>query len=380
MDAVQLATADLGAKYRFVYTSSRFVRAIIADLKRRSPHCAAIGVCRPPPEHCPGTRESNRERGTPVVKPAPTVCIIIPTYNRAQLVTRSIDSVLAQSYGDIGLIVVDDGSHDETDSTLRRYEDEPRVRVVRHEHNRGVTAAKNSGLDLIPPDSKYFGILDSDDVLLPDAVAVLVRVFESSGEAYSQVMGWYRDRRGAEVSGEMPYREGLVTYQDALCGRFRGDFWKLVRRAMLGDGRFEERASGGEASLWWPMLKHRPGWLVPDVVGLVDTAGVDRISARGYSPDEALQKMWAYQAVLDAVGPDMRRLAPRQFGDASAQMAKWAVLAGCSGRARRASWQAVRASPSRRSIMIGLLALAPPTLFRWLVNARAGVGARLGSG
>lgn len=312
------------------------------------------------------------------MKRAHAVCIVIPTHNRARLVSRSIDSVLAQSYSDIGVVVVDDGSSDETESVLSRYRRESRVRLVRHEHNRGVTAAKNSGLNLIPPDSRYFGILDSDDALLPDAVEVLVRVFESTDDTYSQVMGWYRDRDGSEGSGRMPYREGIVTYEDALCGRFSGDFWKLVRRDMLGARRFEERASGGEVSVWWPMLKERPGWLVPDVVGICDTAGIDRVSARGFSPHEALPKMWAYQAVLDAVGPDMRRVAPRQFGAANAQMAKWAALAGCAGRARHASWLGMRASPSARSVMMGLFTVMPPFALRWLVSMLAEARARRG--
>ena len=310
---------------------------------------------------------------------APTVCIVIPTYNRAGLITRSVDSALAQTYSDIGVIVVDDGSTDETEALLGRYEADSRVRLARHDHNRGVTAAKNTGLSLIPVASRYFGILDSDDVLLPEAIDILTRVFESSEGAYSQVMGWYRDPDGREGSGRMPYREGVVTYEDALCGRFRGDFWKLVQRDMLGAERFEERASGGEASLWWPLLKRKPGWLVPEVVGIVDTAGDDRISARGYTPAESLQKMWAYEAVLDAVGADMQRLAPRQFADANLEMAKWAAFAGCGDRARRASWQALRANPSARSVMTGLLSITPPPVLRWLVNRRASRRARIGA-
>ncbi len=313
------------------------------------------------------------------MKRAPAVCIVIPTYNRARLVPRSVDSVLAQTYTDVGVLIVDDGSTDETEVMLRRYAADARVHVVRHKTNRGVTAAKNVGLGLVPVDSRYFGILDSDDVLLPEAIETLTRVFASSDGAYSQVMGWYRRRDGAEGSGQMPYREGLVTYEDALCGRFRGDFWKLVQRDMLGGQRFEERASGGEASLWWPLLRRKPGWLVHEVVGIVDTAGADRISVRGYTPAESLQKMWAYQAVLQAVGSDMREVAPRQYAEANGEMAKWAALAGCGRRARHASWQALRASPSARSVMIGLLTIAPPSMLRWFVDRRVRWRVRTGA-
>jgi hypothetical protein len=225
-------------------------------------------------------------------------------------------------------------------------------------------------LDNVPAESKYVGILDSDDVLLPDAVSSLVRVFEDTGDSYSQVIGWYRDRDGDELSGQMTSREGVVTYQDALCGRFEGEFWKLVPRDMLGARRFEERASGGEVSVWWPMLKEKPGWLIGDVVGEYDTSGHDRISLRGYSPAIADQKMWAYLAVLSAVGQDMRKVAPALFASANSEMAKWAALAGHRQRARQGSWQAIRARPSVRSFFIGLVALAPTSIVRGLVNAR----------
>lgn len=307
------------------------------------------------------------------MNPAPNVCIIVTTYNRASLVARSVDSVLSQTYSRCTVIVVDDGSSDETPAALQQYAAETRVHLVRHAQNRGVTAAKNTGLGLLPDDTDYFGILDSDDILLPDAVGSLVGVFEATGDAYSQVMGWYRDTAGTEISGHMTYREGEVSYLDALCGRFRGDFWKLFRRDMLGGRRFDERASGGEVCVWWPMLKEKPGWLIPDVIGLVDTSGSDRISVRGFSPTEAEPKMWAYHAVLEAVGPDMRRMAPRQFASANVEMAKWAALAGRRGLARRASWDAFRARPSARSILIGLLALAPTSMARRVANARTAV-------
>lgn len=305
------------------------------------------------------------------MNPAPGVHIVVTTYNRAPLVAHSVDSVLNQTHAGCRVIIVDDGSTDETQVVLQQYAAEPRVRLVRHAQNRGVTAAKNAGLDLLPGTADYFGTLDSDDILLPGAVASLVRVFETTGGVYSQVMGWYRDAAGAEMRGHMTYREGEISYQDALCGRFRGEFWKLVRCDMLGARRFDERASGGEVSVWWPMLKEKPGWLIPDVVGLYDASGSDRISVRGFSPSEAEPKMWAYRAVLEAVGWDMRRVAPRQFASANVEMAKWAALAGRRGLAFRATWEAFRARPSARSVLIGILSLAPTSVARRVANARA---------
>ena len=73
------------------------------------------------------------------------VSIIMATYNRAATLPRAVDSVLRQDYAKWELIIVDDGSTDETEQILKGLRD-PRIIVVRHERNRGATAAKNSGL------------------------------------------------------------------------------------------------------------------------------------------------------------------------------------------------------------------------------------------
>ncbi len=76
--------------------------------------------------------------------PSPLVSVIIPTYNRASLITQAVDSVLAQSYRAVEIIVVDDGSTDETEAVLARYGHS--IRVI-HQPNRGRSEARNTGLE-----------------------------------------------------------------------------------------------------------------------------------------------------------------------------------------------------------------------------------------
>lgn len=310
---------------------------------------------------------------------APPVAIVIPTYNRASLVGRAIDSVLAQSYPNIQVIVVDDGSRDGTVELLRHYDTDKRVRVVRHPSNRGVTAAKNTGLGAIDHDCRYVGILDSDDVLLPRAIETLEAVFVASPDRYSQVLGWHEDRETGFLRGRMTARSGEVTYLDALNGRFAGDFWHLARRDLLGDMRFEERASGGEGALWWRLLKARPAWLVSDVVGVVDASGADRVSGWDGTADGARSRMWAYQATIDAVGEDLRRESPRRFGLMMAELSKWAAVAGEVPRARSASRAALRYAPSPRTLALTVLARAPGAVVRTVAVSRTTLRERLGA-
>ncbi len=96
----------------------------------------------------------------------PAVSVIIPTYNRAHVLGRAIRSVLAQSYCDFELIVVDDGSTDDT-ATLPECIHE-RVTLVRQD-NRGVSAARNTGIRYSR--GRLLAFLDSDDEWLPDKLA-----------------------------------------------------------------------------------------------------------------------------------------------------------------------------------------------------------------
>ncbi len=100
------------------------------------------------------------------------VSVIMPTWNRAQVIGAAIHSVLAQSHHNIELIVVDDHSTDETASVVQAIRD-PRITFVRNRHSKGVCGARNTGLDAATGDWVFF--LDSDNQWKEEMVAVLLR-------------------------------------------------------------------------------------------------------------------------------------------------------------------------------------------------------------
>jgi glycosyltransferase involved in cell wall biosynthesis len=97
----------------------------------------------------------------------PYFSIIIPTYNRASIVKRAIDAVLQQSFHDFEVIVVDDGSTDDTQEILQSIIDS-RISLV-YQSNKGVCAARNTGASKAT--GKYLLFYDSDDILLPSALS-----------------------------------------------------------------------------------------------------------------------------------------------------------------------------------------------------------------
>lgn len=90
--------------------------------------------------------------------------VIIPLYNKAQYIGRCLNSVLAQSFNDFELIVVDDGSTDEGPSIVASYRD-PRIRLI-HQENAGVSAARNRGV--VEAQAAWLAFLDADDEYFPN--------------------------------------------------------------------------------------------------------------------------------------------------------------------------------------------------------------------
>ena len=93
-------------------------------------------------------------------KDKPLISIIVATYNRAKTISRAIDSILAQTYDNFEIIIVDDGSADDTLKILSKYND-AKIKIIKHEINKGVCAAKNTGFNHIS--GEWFTLLDSVD-------------------------------------------------------------------------------------------------------------------------------------------------------------------------------------------------------------------------
>jgi glycosyltransferase involved in cell wall biosynthesis len=109
---------------------------------------------------------------------APTFSIVIPTYNRASFISATIESVLAQTFGDFELIVVDDGSSDGTDEIVKSIAD-PRV-SYHYKENEERAVARNTGTSL--SSGRYITFFDSDDVLYENHLAIALELIERYNE------------------------------------------------------------------------------------------------------------------------------------------------------------------------------------------------------
>jgi len=124
-----------------------------------------------------------------------TVSVVVPTYNRAGIVGRAIDSALTQTYEDLEVIVVDDASTDDTGAVVGEYG--PRVRYYRHDENRGGSAARNTGID--HAEGEFVAFLDSDDEWHPGKVAAQLECLGSRSNEWGGVYCDFRQARSSPV-------------------------------------------------------------------------------------------------------------------------------------------------------------------------------------
>lgn len=150
----------------------------------------------------------------------PTVSVVTPTYNRADVLPRAIDSILNQTFADFELIVVDDGSTDNTEKVVKSYADN-RIQYIQFENNRGANAARTQGIK--SASGKYIGFLDSDDEWLPRKIEKQVKTIQSSGSDIAYTGIKQVDSDGNLITTTSSTISGDVT-DDLLRGNFIGTY------------------------------------------------------------------------------------------------------------------------------------------------------------
>jgi glycosyltransferase involved in cell wall biosynthesis len=170
----------------------------------------------------------------------PVVSVVIPTYNRARTVGNAIQSVLAQTFGNWELLVIDDGSADDTRVVVSAFRD-TRLSFHRLDRNRGQSAARNNGINLAR--GTYVSFLDSDDEWFPEKLAREVAAFEAGGEAVGLVYCGKElfDSDGRFLGQRLPTFEGDV-YRRLLAGDFIGSCSRVALRKSVLEvvGGFDE--------------------------------------------------------------------------------------------------------------------------------------------
>ncbi len=179
-----------------------------------------------------------------MVEKSPYFSIIMPVYNAAKTLQRSLDSIEAQDFRDFEVVIVDDCSTDGSPEILSAYAQEREyVEVIRHSANSGAAAARNTALD--NASGRYLVWLDADDTMAPEE---LQAIFENAGDA--DIIGWDWTL-AMNVNGrymrQADYSTPLEALKKLMGGVMRWNLWLwAIRRELWGELRFEPAANMGE--------------------------------------------------------------------------------------------------------------------------------------
>lgn len=198
-----------------------------------------------------GLKMTNSDKSNPLVS------VVLPTYNRAHLLGKAIQSILSQTYQNFEIIVVDDCSHDNTEEVVRGFADE-RIRFFNHEKNQGAIAARNTGIKASK--GGYIAFQDSDNEWLPEKLEKQIKAFESGspklGVAYTSV--WLIDNgiRTRLPSLSLTKTDGEI-HDLLLEGNFIDTSTALVKRDCFEKvGLFEKLPRLQEWGLWLRISKY----------------------------------------------------------------------------------------------------------------------------
>lgn len=184
----------------------------------------------------------------------PELSIIVPVYKVEKYLPRCIDSILAQTFGDFELILIDDGSPDGCGRICDEYARKDKRIVVIHQKNMGVSAARNAGLDIAR--GRYIGFVDSDDWIEPQMYEVMMDAIRENGADMAVCGVRYADEDGkftrADRLSEGVYsRAGLLEDVFAMPNRLGGGCCnKVFDASKIASVRFKVGMTIAEDALY----------------------------------------------------------------------------------------------------------------------------------
>lgn len=292
----------------------------------------------------------------------PTFSIVITTYNRARIVCRCIDACLAQSTEDFEIVVVDDGSGDDTVAMLGERYDDPRLRLVRHEANRGINPSRHSGV--ASAQGEWVVVVDSDDELLPGALERLRELIEGLPEGVRVLRSRQLHDDGHVTPSfvpDGPYDyEGRIRWAEAEGGN---DAARCLKREVFAESPYIDGRRGAMETLFELNLAEREQSVcAPDVLTLVHSDAPDSWLRAVKSADviprlrrEAPDMLWMAETVLQRHGEALRRHGPGQYITVLRIASTQAFLLGKRRLGARYGLRALRGKPLAPAAWITLL-------------------------
>lgn len=305
----------------------------------------------------------------------PLVSIIIPTFNRAQCVRRALDSVFAQTFRDFEVVVVDDGSTDDTVEILKSYGAQIRLLC---QPNGGASAARNTGLQAAR--GKWIAFLDSDDQWRPEKLAVQWEFALKYGatvcfsRCVAETGEWLPDLEEVTSTLKEPGVHHVADPVEFLSRARSHPYLQslLLEKAWFArTGFFDTTLSAGEDTAWLLRLAHLTDCIYVDRPLTTIFRGSDNSLTYDVRPAAAAKRADARIRMQAEIYWRLRQTRPQQAGISRGRLgyviicrAELAAVAGEFSRARALAWDALTFAPGFKFFLRTLALLLVPSLMQ----------------
>ena len=193
------------------------------------------------------------------------VSIITPTYNCAEFIGETIESVLAQTYQNWEMVIVDDQSQDDTEEVVRGYiQRDSRIKYVKLLENSGAAVARTKAMELA--EGQYMAFLDSDDLWMADKLEKQLRFMTENGHAFTCTAYEQIDETG-HSQGKILRPKEKCDYNRILLDCPVGNSTVMYDVSVMGKFEVPNIRKRNDDALWMQMLKKEPHiWGMPDVL------------------------------------------------------------------------------------------------------------------
>ncbi len=282
--------------------------------------------------------------------PKPLVSIILPVYNRAQTLARCVESVRAQTFADWELVAVDDGSSDASAAALEAFAD-PRIRVLRHERNRGPGAARNTALRAAR--GEFVALIDSDDEWLPRKLEMQMAMLQAGECDLCGCEYWLIDG-GRETLVALPDPASWAESLHTQCRLGNGTTLVVRQRVVQETGPLDEQLRTYEDWDWILRMTRRHRYQVArQPLARIHASGLRSSRAFAAGAERFLAK---HDAEFARLGDGhRRRVRSEHFGFVAANaLALREFRLGCLYL-----WKSFAAAPLAHPLRLAALLLAP---------------------
>lgn len=182
------------------------------------------------------------------------VSVITPVYNAEKYISKTLESVFAQTYKDIEIVLVDDCSKDDSAQIIAEYKEKhSKIIYYLQPKNMGAGAARNKALELAS--GQYVAFLDSDDLWLPEKTEKQIKLMKKKKSPFSYAAIEMMDEEGKTIKGKRNLKE-TCDYKYLLHNTIIATSSVIVDRTVLGDFRMPLRRGGQDYATWLSLLRN----------------------------------------------------------------------------------------------------------------------------